>query len=235
MAKQIRGHKIIRRQPQPKEIILGIIIILIGVALEYIDTVVLGSTGPSGPDVFPPSIAQGDASLLLLVNPGLLNPFLNIFFSSVTHLGSTLAIVIFCVLLYWVGYRREAALIFATVVIGTLIVAPLKLVVLRPRPYSTLPSVVPLDTESGSSFPSGHSERVFALAAVFPTKKSLRVSLLYLLAIIVAFSRVYVGVHYPLDVATGILIGFIVGKVTLRFQDRLLTLAKRLGSLFRLQ
>jgi undecaprenyl-diphosphatase len=224
-----------KRRPLPKEVLLGVLILFIGLVLEYVDTVVLGSKGPTGPDVFPPSIAQWDASLTLSINPGLLNPVLNIFFGLLTHVGSTLAIVALCVVLYWVGYRREAVLIFATVVIGTLIVAPLKLAILRPRPYSTLPAVVPLDTESGSSFPSGHSERIFALAAVFPTKRSANVLLLYILAVIVSFSRIYVGVHYPLDVAVGILIGFIVGKVTLRLRERILKAAKRSAGLLGLQ
>ena len=222
-------------RPLPKEILLGVLILFIGFVFEYVDTYVLGATGPTGSDVFPPSIAQWDASLLLSINPGLLNPILNVFFALITHIGSTLAIVVLCVVLYWAGYRREAVLIFATVVIGTLVVAPLKLVILRPRPYSTFSAVVPLDTESGSSFPSGHSERIFALAAVFPTKKSWTTLTLYLLAVVVAFSRIYVGVHYPLDVAAGILIGFVIGKVTLRFQERVLSVAKRVGGMFGLK
>ena len=161
--------------PPTKELVLGVAIMAIGFILEFINTFVLGGTGPSGPDVFPASIAQWDASLLLSINPTLLSPAPNIFFALITNAGSMLAVVILCVFLYWFGYRREAALIFATVVIGTLIVAPLKLAILRPRPYSTLPAVVPLVIESGSSFPSGHSERIFALAAVFPTKKSWKV------------------------------------------------------------
>jgi undecaprenyl-diphosphatase len=234
MAKQMKEGSALRRRPEPREILLGAFILIVGVLFEYIDTVILSTSGPSGPDVFPPLIAQWDASLLLSINPALLSPIPNILFGLVTHLGSTLAIVALSVALYWAGYRREAVLIFTTVVIGTLIVAPLKLVVLRPRPYSTLPTVVPLDYESGSSFPSGHSERIFAFAAVFPTKKSMRVLFLYLLAVAVAFSRMYLGVHYPLDIAVGILIGFVVGKVTLRLQEKVLKAASRFAELLKL-
>jgi undecaprenyl-diphosphatase len=224
---ETKGGKDHRRRPELWEILLGAVVIALGFLFEYIDTVGLGLGGPTGPDVFPPSIAQWDASLLLAINPGLLSPIPNAFFGLITHWGSTLAIVVFCVVLYWAGYRKEAVLILTTVVIGTIIVAPLKLVVMRPRPYSTLSGVVPLDYESGPSFPSGHAERIFALAAVFPTRKSMKVLLLYLLAIAVAFSRIYVGVHYPLDVLVGILIGLVVGKITLRLQARILGLASR--------
>ncbi|WXG43872.1 MAG: phosphatase PAP2 family protein [Promethearchaeati archaeon SRVP18_Atabeyarchaeia-1] len=227
MGNEVKKDSVLRRRPESWEILLGIVIIVLGVLFEYIDTIGLGLGGPTGPDVFPPPIAQWDASLLLAINPGLLSPIPSAFFGLVTHLGSTLAVVVFCIVLYWLGYRKEAVLILTTVVIGTLIVAPLKIAVMRPRPYSTLSGVIPLDYESGSSFPSGHSERIFALAAVFPTRKSMKVLLLYLLSIAVAFSRIYVGVHYPLDVLVGVLIGLVVGKVTLRLQTRILGVASR--------
>jgi undecaprenyl-diphosphatase len=225
MQKQTNGKGAPRRRPEPREILLGVLILGVGVVLEFIDTVYLSAIGPSGSDVFPPWLSQWDTSLMLSINPALLNPILGILFGLITHMGSTLAMVVLCVVLYWLGYRKEAALIFATVVIGTIVLAPLKLIVMRPRPYSTLAGVVPLDYESGPSFPSGHSERIFALAAVFPTERSKKVLFLYLLAAIVAFSRIYVGVHYPLDVAVGAVIGLVVGKVTLRFQEKVLKVA----------
>lgn len=231
MQNQTKGKDTPRRRPEPREILLGVLILSIGVLLEYIDTVYLSAIGPSGPDVFPPWISQWDTSLLLSINPALLNPILGILLGLITHVGSTLAMVVLCVVLYWLGYRKEAALIFATVVIGTIVLAPLKLIVMRPRPYSTLSGVVPLDYESGPSFPSGHSERIFALAAVFPTKRSKKVLFLYLLVAVVAFSRIYVGVHYPLDVAVGAIIGLVVGKVTLRFQEKVLKVASQLTKL----
>ncbi|MGQ9543868.1 MAG: phosphatase PAP2 family protein [Candidatus Bathyarchaeia archaeon] len=112
-------------------------------------------------------------------------------------------------------------LIFATVVLGTLVVSPLKITLIRFRPCSTLPTVIALECEAGSSFPSGHSERVFALATILRGKGRKRAALLYILAATVAFSRVYLGVHYPLDIFVGSLIGLIVGKVTLRLEKRM--------------
>jgi undecaprenyl-diphosphatase len=208
---------------------------MVGAVLEYIDEVSLSGYSPSGPDVFPPWISQWDTSLLLSINPGILNPVLNILFSLITNLGSTYVIVVVCVALYWLGYKNEAILVFASLLIGTVVLAPLKLIFDRPRPYTSQSKVIPLVSENGPSFPSGHSERVFALAAVFPTRRSLKVSLLYILAVTVAFSRVYVGVHYPLDVIVGSFMGIVVGKVTLRFQGRILKLASRLAELLGLR
>lgn len=223
-----KGDNVSRHRPERNEILLGIVILVVGALLEYIDEVALSTNAASGPDVFPPWISQWDTSLLLSINPALLNPIFNTIFGLITHLGSTFAMVVIGVALYWLGYRKEAVLIFATVVIGTIVLGPLKVIFNRPRPYATLSSVTPIAYETGPSFPSGHTERVFALAAVVPSRRSLKVLFLYLLAIAVAFSRVYVGVHYPLDAIVGAIIGLVVGKVTLRWQARILELASRL-------
>ncbi|MBS7626071.1 phosphatase PAP2 family protein [Candidatus Bathyarchaeota archaeon] len=213
----MKSVRIGRTHIRTRNILLSVLIVIVGVIFEYVDEMMLSEHTHPGPDVFPPYITYWDAVLLLHINPILLTPALNFFFSSVTHLGSTLSLVIFCVLLYLFGYRKEAFLIFVTIILGTLAVSPLKATVTRLRPYSTLP-VVPLDYEAGSSFPSGHSERIFAMATVLGRWGRTKSLLLYSLAVTVAFSRVYIGVHYPTDVLVGSLMGLIVGRITLRLE-----------------
>jgi undecaprenyl-diphosphatase len=73
-----------------------------------------------------------------------------------------------------------------------------------------------VDRPSSSSFPSGHASSSFACATVLAAfAPSLRVPL-YVLAAAIAWSRVYVGVHFPLDVLAGALWGVAVGIVVLR-------------------
>jgi undecaprenyl-diphosphatase len=61
------------------------------------------------------------------------------------------------------------------------------------------------------SFPSGHATTSFACAATLARFVSTRVAVaLYVLAALVAWSRVYVGVHYPLDVVAGAVLGLAV-------------------------
>jgi undecaprenyl-diphosphatase len=84
----------------------------------------------------------------------------------------------------------------------------IKAVVERPRPFSTVPEADPLlGGTLGSSFPSGHAATAFAGAVILAVLVRRAIPLLLALAVLVAFSRIYVGVHYPLDVLGGAAIG----------------------------
>jgi undecaprenyl-diphosphatase len=109
-----------------------------------------------------------------------------------------------------------------TLFLVTIVVAILKFSIAEPRPVIALKNVHLLVSEIDPySFPSGHTTNAFALATVFGLNWKIpifkrTVKLIWILipiAAIVGFSRIYIGVHYPLDVLCGAIIGIILGVI----------------------
>jgi undecaprenyl-diphosphatase len=131
------------------------------------------------------------------------------FFVALSHVGSY-GIVWFtlAVLTVWV-LRRPVAfpLVLIAYLTSAAAAAAVKLGVARPRPLDH-----PLVHEpTAHSFPSGHAATSFACAATLaPFVGRRAVVVLYVLAAAIAYSRVYVGVHYPLDVLGGATLGLLV-------------------------
>ena len=93
----------------------------------------------------------------------------------------------------------------------------LKAVVDVDRPPLRDPSPDPLvRVPTDHSFPSGHTATSFAAALVLARAVPQRAWLFYVLAAAIGFSRIYVGVHYPLDVLGGALLGLLAATALLR-------------------
>ena len=110
--------------------------------------------------------------------------------------------------------RRRPALfmlVAAAAALSDLLTRVLKHVVGRPRPDLA----VLLPQPDSSSFPSGHAASSFACAVVLGALLPAWRVPLYLLAALIAGSRVYVGAHYPLDILGGALCGVASGLAVL--------------------
>jgi undecaprenyl-diphosphatase len=93
----------------------------------------------------------------------------------------------------------------------------LKALIDRPRPplrYAEPKTLVPLPHDG--SFPSGHAATSFAAATMLSFASPRLAPFLFLLAAAISFSRVYVGVHYPLDVIGGAVLGVLVATALRR-------------------
>lgn len=157
-----------------------------------------------------------DADILLYVQEHIRNGFLDPFFKTITHLGDAgiFWIILTAVLLCFRKTRRagvySALALFGSVILNNMILKPL---VARVRPYEVIDGLTLIvDRAKDYSFPSGHTAASFASAVAMcrQLKKPYGV-LLLILAALIAFSRIYVGIHYPTDVLGGLISGVFLG------------------------
>lgn len=149
--------------------------------------------------------------------------FLDHAFTFITHLGDVgivwilLGVVLLCrkTTRRW-GWAVLFSLLFAYV-IGDLII---KNIVQRPRPFTRAEVELLIPPPDSWSFPSGHSGSSFAAAtALFLCSKKWGTPAL-VLAGLIAFSRMYLFVHYPTDVLCGILLGVLTAFAVCGWMNR---------------
>lgn len=114
-------------------------------------------------------------------------------------------------------YRTQSILraieIFFSIASTWLVIKIIKVTVALPRPFEVLESIKVLaPIKGGTSFPSGHAGLTMALATAVYFYYPRLGKLLFIFAFCVALSRIFVGVHYPLDVAVGLMLGYVVPK-----------------------
>ncbi|KQR71362.1 phosphatase PAP2 family protein [Pedobacter sp. Leaf176] len=180
------------------------------------------------------SIQQFDVELFLKIHCGLSNGFLdwlmplmrNRFFWSPLYIF----IVIFCIKQYKKqGYYIIGMALF-TFALGDIVSSRLiKPFVARVRPcndFSLANDIIHrVPCGSGLSFPSAHATNHFAIAVfligVFYSRWKPILPIGIFWAAIISFAQVYVGVHYPVDVITGALLGTLIGFICSRIFKKL--------------
>ena len=139
-------------------------------------------------------------------------PVLNEFMMGITHLGDEIAFLVVAMILVWCVDKRTGYYVMAVGFLGTITNQFLKLWFRIPRPWVMDSNFTILEQAregaSGYSFPSGHTQSAvgtFGSLAYTAKSRFLRIASI-VVAVLVPFSRMYLGVHTPLDVSVAAVI-----------------------------
>lgn len=147
---------------------------------------------------------------------GLRTPVGDAFFSVVTHLGEETFFILLGLIFFWCVNKKEGYYLLSIGFIGTVLNQFLKLFFRIPRPWVKDESFTIVESAraeaTGYSFPSGHTQSsvgIFGGLARWNKNKILRIVCI-IICVMVPISRMYLGVHTPLDVGVSVAIALIL-------------------------
>ena len=153
---------------------------------------------------------------LLYALESIRTPFLDKLMGLVTNLGGEAVFIVAAIVVFWCLSKSCGYYMMTVGFAGTIINQFLKLWFRIPRPWVKDPNFTIVESAraeaTGYSFPSGHTQNAFAVfgaPARFFKNTALRIIFILLIAL-TAFSRMYVGVHTPLDVGVSLIVGTIL-------------------------
>jgi undecaprenyl-diphosphatase len=166
-------------------------------------------------------IKKFDDFILEFVQDNMRRPIMDKIMTFITALGNggTLWIAIALYLIFYRGYKLTGIAVLMTLIVSTIFGEGIvKHVVRRVRPCNCKNNVQLLISKPISySFPSGHTFSSFAVAGVLSAQFSEYKMIFLLIASLIAFSRLYLCVHYPTDIISGAVFGLLCAKLMILF------------------
>ncbi len=164
-----------------------------------------------------------NVALFMIIYDAFHSQAADVLFSAVTWGGNLLAWAAAGIVLVLKRKERPATDLLVAGLILVVLVNALKYSVNEPRPFTVIPGVTiltlgPMSNETDPGFPSFHAAMATAGALIFCYAYPRRRVPLASLALLVSVSRVYLGVHYPVDVIAGSLIGLAVGWMVMKWE-----------------
>ncbi len=169
-------------------------------------------------------IQKFDSSILLYIKDNMHGTIMDKVMVAITSLGDNGAIWIIIAIILMINkkYRKIGFMALIALLLSTILgEGILKNVVQRIRPSADIPAIDLLIVKPLSySFPSGHTTSSFAVAGVLAKYFKNYALEIFSLASLIAFSRLYLYVHYPTDVLAGVVLGLICsGIIVYLFND----------------
>ena len=182
-----------------------------------------------------------DSNLFYFINTYITNPFLDfifIFFHD-AHKNIYVIVPIFFLLLLFIYKNKlkrvSLLLLLPGIILTDQIGRGIKNLEIRERPYIQMSNVnllvdvnlnddgtYKITKSSKKSFPSNHAANIFLICSfltfIYPHNKKY----FFTIAVLISISRIYVGVHYPLDVVIGATIGLIISYLIQKVSKRLI-------------
>ncbi len=144
------------------------------------------------------------------------SPFLNEVFSLITHFGEEILFIAVAIVFFWCIDKKKGLYLLFIGFIGTIVNQFLKILCRVPRPWVQDESFTIVESAraeaTGYSFPSGHTQMAVGLyGGIARQEKTLWIRIVCIaLCVLVPFSRLYLGVHTPLDVGVSVVIALLL-------------------------
>jgi undecaprenyl-diphosphatase len=116
---------------------------------------------------------------------------------------------------------KEILFVSLSIILAWISSILLKIVFHVSRPFIVFPNIVPLFRETDFSFPSGHATFFMAVAvAIFLYHKKMGYLFIFF-AVLIGVARVIAGVHFPIDILGGYLVGFIISYLLIKLSKKI--------------